>query len=140
MVLLSAFSTPAADWGTDYQKALQQAAQEKKVVLLDFTGSDWCAACMKLKKDVFSTPEFQAFAKEKLVLVEVDFPIKKKLSPEQTAANKKLEEQFQIEGYPTVLLVDPSGKKLGAEEGYAGGGPKAYLKRLEEIIVSGKQN
>ena len=137
-LLLAAASAFAAEWGTDYPNALEQARQEKKVVLLDFTGSDWCAGCMQLKKDVFSTKEFEAFAKENLVLVEVDFPIKKKISEEQKAANQKLEEQFAVEGYPTVVLVDPSGKKLGMEEGYLGNGPKAYIKRLEEILAKGK--
>ena len=141
LLLLSLVLTaPAAEWGVDYAAALKKAKQENKVVILDFTGSDWCAACMKLKKDVFSTPEFADFAKKHLVLVEVDFPMKKKISPEQKAANEKLEQQFNVEGYPTVVLVDPSGKKLGAEEGYANTGPKPYLQRLQEIIANGRTN
>lgn len=74
-------------WLTDAAKAQAQAKAEKKLVLLDFTGSDWCGWCIKLNKEVFSKPEFAEYAKKNLVLVEVDFPRRKKLSPAQNKAN-----------------------------------------------------
>ena len=70
----SAVAGAAAGWDDDYEKAVAQAKAEKKMVLLDFTGSDWCGWCIKLDKEVFSQPEFKDYAKENLVLVEVDFP------------------------------------------------------------------
>src|SRR5690606_26472308 len=114
---LMAFSVVAASaadgaWLTDFNKAKQQAKQENKAVLLDFTGSDWCPPCKKLAKDVFSTQEFKDFAKGKLVLVEVDFPSQKKLSDEQKQANEKLKEEFKIRAYPTIVVLDSSGKEL----------------------------
>ena len=136
---LLVFSTAGAEWETDFAKAKERAKKENKVLLLDFTGSDWCAGCMKLKKDVFSTPEFAAFAGENLVLVEVDFPMKKKIAAEQRAANEKLEQQYGIEGYPTVIIADADGKKVDMEEGYGGEGAKAYLKRLNEMVSKAKK-
>src|SRR5262245_21345988 len=77
-------------WGTDANAALAQAKKEKKLVVLNFTGSDWCGWCIKLKKEVFDTTEFSNYTKDNLVLVEVDFPSKKKQSAELKKANDVL--------------------------------------------------
>src|SRR5882672_6835374 len=74
-------------WLTDAKKAQEQAKAEKKLVLLDFTGSDWCGWCIRLNKEVFSKPEFQDYAAKNLVLVEVDFPRSKTQSAELKAQN-----------------------------------------------------
>lgn len=132
---LLAASAADDQWLTDFEKAKAQAKKENKVVLLDFTGSDWCPPCMKLHKEVFTTKEFQEFAKKNLVLVEVDFPSKKKLSAEQKQSNEKLKEQFDIEGFPTIILLDPSGKKLGQFVGYGGEAPKDYIQKLEKTMA-----
>lgn len=100
-------------WLTDYRQALARAKSEKKLVLLDFTGSDFCNACKQLKGEVFPKKEFQDYARRRLVLVEVDFPLNKKLSEAQTSANNELKERFKVDGFPTLLIVDASGKKLG---------------------------
>ena len=134
--LLLAVSTSGiaaeAEWLTDYQAALNRAGTEHKLVLLDFTGSDWCGWCMKLKAEVFDQSEFAAFAKENLVLVEVDFPRGKQLSAEQRAANGSLARNFNIRSYPTIILLDASGNKVG-DAGYIPGGPKAFIEHLEKI-------
>jgi thioredoxin-related protein len=120
------FAATAAEpeWLTDAAKAQAQAKTENKLVLLDFTGSDWCGWCIKLNKEVFNTPEFAEYAKKNLVLVEVDFPRKKKLSAEQKSANEALSKQYGIEGFPTLILLDGSGKKLG-ELSYSDGVEKS---------------
>src|SRR6266478_4278624 len=82
-------------WLTDLPKAQAKAKEEKKLVLMDFTGSDWCGFCIKLNKEVFSKPEFTEYAKKNLVLVEVDFPTKKELSAAQKKANAALKEKYQ---------------------------------------------
>lgn len=120
------------DWQTDLPKAQAQAAKEKKLVLLDFTGSDWCGWCIKLKNEVFSQPAFHQYANANLVLVEVDFPRRKKLSAEQTKANKELAKKYDIKGYPTIIVLDGQGKKVG-ELGYQPGGPKAFIASLEKL-------
>src|SRR5690242_19664467 len=88
--VVATVSAAESGWITDAAKAQETAKAEKKLVLLDFTGSDWCGWCIKLHKEVFSTPEFEKYAKENLVLVEVDFPRKKQLSAEQKTANGAL--------------------------------------------------
>src|SRR3954465_4955013 len=103
---LSLTRLPAERWGENYEKALEQAKAENKLVLMDFTGSDWCGWCIKLNKEVFSTPEFAEYAKKNLVLVEVDFPNKKPQSAELKKANEALQEKYKIEGYPTVIVLN----------------------------------
>ena len=119
-------------WLTDAAKAQAQAKSDKKLVLLDFTGSDWCGWCIRLHKEVFSKPEFAEYAKKNLVLVEVDFPRRKQLSAEQKKANGALAAKYQIEGYPTLIILDGTGQKVGGL-GYMAGGPKAFLAELEKI-------
>ena len=77
-------------WTTDYAKALAQAKTEKKLVLLDFTGSDWCGWCMKLDKDTFDQPEFADYAAKNLVLVQLDYPQHKEQSDDLKSANAAL--------------------------------------------------
>ncbi|MCA1658760.1 MAG: thioredoxin family protein, partial [Verrucomicrobiaceae bacterium] len=112
----------AAEWSTDYAKALASAKTQNKRVLLDFTGSDWCGPCIQFKKQALSRPEFAAYAAKNLVLVEVDYPQRKKQSPELVKQNERLAKQYSIEekGYPTVVLLDPNGKILREFNGYSG--------------------
>ncbi len=102
----------AANWGTDIAAAQRQAAQSGKNVFVIFTGSDWCGPCIQLKKSVLSTAEFEAYADEHFVLVELDFPRKKKLPAAQQAANRKYAAQYKVRGYPTMVILSPEGKEL----------------------------
>ena len=120
------------NWQTDAAKAQTQAKAEKKLVMLDFTGSDWCGWCIRLNKEVFSKPEFAEYAKKNLVLVEVDFPRRKELSAEQKKANGALAAKYQIEGYPTLIILDGAGQKVG-QLGYMAGGPKAFIAELDKL-------
>ncbi len=131
-LFLATLSAPAADWGTDLPKAIAKAKAENKLVLVDFTGSDWCGWCIRLKKEVFDTPEFAAYAAKHLVPVEIDFPRKKAISPELKAANKALADQYGIEGFPTIIVLDGSGKQVG-KLGYLPGGPKPFLAELAKL-------
>ena len=117
-------------WLTDLPKAQAQAKAEKKLVLMNFTGTDWCPWCWKLRDEVFKTPEFAAYAKKNLVLVELDFPRKKELPADQKAANKELAAKYEVKGYPTVVVLDAAGKKVG-KTGYMKGGPAAFTKELD---------
>jgi thioredoxin-related protein len=121
-------------WLTDLEAAKKQAAQEKKAVLIDFTGSDWCPPCKKLKADVFDKEEFKKFAADNLVLVEVDFPRSKPQSPELKKANAALQKSYKIEAYPTIVILDPSGKKLQEFQGYGGEDVKAYIAKIQKAL------
>ncbi len=125
----------AESWTTDLPKAQAEAKKEKKLVLMDFTGSDWCGWCIRLHKEVFSTPEFAKYAKDNLVLVEVDFPRKKSQSAELKKANHALQSKYGIEGYPTIIVLNGDGQKVG-QLGYMKGGPKAFIAELDKLKKS----
>jgi thioredoxin-related protein len=119
-------------WMTDLPKAQAKAKTESKLVMLDFTGSDWCGWCIKLHKEVFSQPEFADYAKKNLVLVEVDFPRSKPQSAELKKANAALQDKYKVEGYPTIIVLNGEGQKVG-ELGYQPGGPKAFIAELDKL-------
>ncbi len=121
------------EWLESYPKAMIVAAQQNRPMLLDFTGSDWCGWCIKLDKEVLSTPEFAAYAKEKLVLVKLDFPRSRKLPDNVVRQNKALMTRHGVSGFPTLIVADASGKALGTL-GYMEGGPKAFLAKLGEFV------
>lgn len=120
------------NWLTDLPKAQAAAKADNKLVMLDFTGSDWCGWCIKLNKEIFSKPEFAEYAAKNLVLVEVDFPRAKKQSAELKQANQALQAKYKIEGYPTIIVLNSDGKKVG-ELGYMDGGPKAFIAELDKL-------
>jgi thioredoxin-related protein len=120
-----------AAWLTDVPQAQTQAKAENKIVLMDFTGSDWCGWCIKFKKEVLDTPEFQAYAAKNVVLVELDYPNKKVQSDDLKKANADLKSKYDIHGFPTLVVLDKNGKEIGRQVGYAEGGPKAFIAQLE---------
>jgi protein disulfide-isomerase len=130
---------PAAEWLTDYETALKKAKDLNRPILLDFTGSDWCGGCIKLKKEVFDTPEFKKYASENLILVELDFPMRKPQPPALKSQNRKLQAQFSIQGYPTIVLLDTTGKEIG-RTGYRPGGGASYVKHLQELLSKTTSN
>lgn len=127
---LSAHAAAPAGWTEDYAKAVEKAKTEKKNILLDFTGSDWCPYCIQMVKEVLSQPKFKAYAKDNLVLVEVDFPNSKPQSKKIKDQNKSLKEKFGAKGFPTFVVVDPEGKELWKSVGYTKGGPDAFIQSI----------
>ncbi len=127
----SAERSSGLSWGTNLPEALNQARSENKMVLLDFTGSDWCPWCIKFDHDVLSTGKFANYAQNKLVLVLVDFPRHKPQGEALKQANEALAKRFGVDGYPTYVLLSNAGKELGRQVGYAEGGPDAFIAQLE---------
>jgi thioredoxin-related protein len=119
-------------WLTDFATAQGQARAENRLLLIAFTGSDWCPPCIMLDRQVFAQPEFADYAAKHLVLLQVDFPHGKVQSDAQKAANYKLADRFGIDGFPTVIVLDSSGKKIG-ELGYMPGGPRPFIAALEKL-------
>jgi protein disulfide-isomerase len=122
-----------AEWLTDLTKAKDKARADKKMVLIDFNGSDWCPPCKALRKDVFSSPQFVAYAKTNLVLVDIDFPVHKEQTEELKKTNQALSEKFKVEGYPTVVVLGSDGNELKKETGYSGQSAKEFIAELERL-------
>ncbi len=121
MSLIVFISTP---WETSMDAAIQKAKTENKLILLNFSGSDWCGPCIKLKKEVLDSPDFLKFSENKLVLVRADFPRKKsnRLSEVKTQENEKLAERYNAKGkFPFTVLIDANGKVLKEWDGYEKG-------------------
>ncbi len=137
LALGSSAAFAAAGWGDDYEKATTQAKAEKKLVLLDFTGSDWCSWCVKMDKEVFSTPEFKQYAQDNLVLVELDFPHNKPQNASTTEQNNTLKGQYGVQGFPTLVVLDSNGRKLKDFVGFQPGGPKAFIAQLDALKAGG---
>jgi protein disulfide-isomerase len=129
---LQGLAADEMQWQTDLPKAQAQAKKEGKLVVMDFTGSDWCPWCIKLHDEVFSKSDFTDYAKKNLVLVIVDFPRNKTQPEELKKANQALQEKYKIEGFPTVVVLDGDGKQVG-ELGYQPGGPKAFIASLKKL-------
>jgi len=120
-------------WLTDFEKAKTEAATKKLPILADFSGSDWCGWCIKLDKEVFAKAEFLEYAKDNLVLLSLDFPARKPQDAALVKQNKALAAKYGIKGYPTVILLDATGKEI-ARTGYRAGGPETYIKHLQELL------
>jgi thioredoxin-related protein len=125
-------------WLDDYHKAQEEAKASHKLLLLNFTGSDWCGWCIRLTQDVFSQSDFKDYAGKNLVLMELDFP--RPGGPRaqaQTADLKKqnleLARQYNVYGFPTLIVLNGNGQKLWQFEGYVSGGPAALIAQLEKL-------
>ena len=108
-------------WQLDFEQAKTEATQTHKLILVNFSGSDWCGPCIKLKKNVFESDAFQAYAADHLILVRADFPrlSKNKLTDEQTARNETLAEHYNRQGkFPFTVLLDAGGRVLHEWDGY----------------------
>ena len=133
-------------WHTDLQKAISLSQKDKKPMMLFFTGSDWCGWCHKLQKEVFYQEDFVKWAKDNVVLVEVDFPSRtgeayKKQTDETRQQNNLLQQQFSVRGYPTVWFVKPEKTKEGkvnlaqlGQTGYVAGGAQNWINGAVSII------
>ncbi len=125
-------------WVPDFDKAVAQAKAEKKDLLVDFTGSDWCIWCKRLHDEIFSKDEFLTAAKKDYVLVALDFPnspeVKAKVPNPQR--NAELRDKYKIQGYPTVLLMTPDGDVFG-RTGYQKGGPGPFVENMAKLRAEG---
>ena len=122
-----------SSWLNDYKKAQEEAKTNNKFILLNFTGSDWCGWCIKFDKEVFSQPQFKDYAHNNLVLVELDFPRRKPQSPDLQKQNRQLAMQYEVFGFPTIVVLNSSGQKLWQYDGYFSGGPEAFIAQLQKL-------
>ena len=132
LVLAFTFQSFAQEWTTDFEEAKMTATKNNQNIVLVFQGSDWCAPCIKLEKEIWNTSEFQKLNEDHFVMLKADFPRRKKnkLPEAQENQNKKLAELYNPNGYfPLVVVLDKNGKTLG-KLGYEKTTPSQYFKKL----------
>ena len=125
----------AQEWFTDYNEAVRIASEKNRNIVLVFQGSDWCAPCIKLERELWSSDVFKNFAKDHFVMLKADFPRKKanQLDKNQQEKNDKLAEKYNKEGnFPFVIVLDKNGKVLG-QTGYKRITPEEYIKLLTDF-------
>ncbi|UCH66957.1 MAG: thioredoxin family protein [Ignavibacterium sp.] len=128
-------STSKLNWTTNLEQAIESAKKENKAVLVNFTGSDWCKWCFKLRDEVFVQSDFEEYADENLVLVVIDFPRSKTQSNETRMYNQKIAQQFGIQGFPTIVLFNKEGVPV-AKTGYQPGGAANYVNHIKSFLGS----
>ncbi|NBU91835.1 MAG: thioredoxin family protein [Flavobacteriia bacterium] len=136
--------TTTLTWYNDVSLAAEAASTQSKPMLLFFTGSDWCGWCHRLQREVFNTPAFYTWASTNVILVELDFP-KNKVQPQNIKdQNQLLQQQFQVQGYPTIWFVNVTKEdekynmKSLSSSGYMAGGPDVWIANAKSIIAGGK--
>jgi thioredoxin-related protein len=132
--LLGAVSARAdSAWGINYKKAQEEAKASNKLVLLNFTGSDWCGYCIQFDRLILSQPQFKDYAAKNLILVEIDFPRQKPQNVETRKQNQELAERYQVEGFPTLILLNGEGKTVWRFDGFYTAGVAAFLAELDKV-------
>jgi thioredoxin-related protein len=129
--------TSSSEWLTNFDAAKEIAGKDNKFILLNFSGSDWCAPCIKMKQEVFQNEAFMSIADKQLVLIRADFPRSKKnqLSKEQKAHNEALAEKYNPLGkFPYTLLLDKNGKILKEWDGYEVASQDKFIAALKKEL------
>lgn len=141
LLLLGSFLLSFVGWDTNFENAKKQAAKEHKLILLNFSGSDWCGPCIRLHDEIFESATFKNFADNNLVLVNADFPRLKKnqLSKEQQKSNDKLADKYNPEGiFPFTVLMNADGTVIKSWEGYPNETAEQFTKGLNDLIDARK--
>ena len=141
MTVLIGLLGAGSPWETNFEKAKQAAQTDHKLILLNFSGSDWCGPCIRLHKEIFDSKVFSAYAQDHLILLNADFPRLKKnqLSKEQQANNDQLAESYNKEGkFPFTVLLTADGKILKAWEGYPHISPEEFTDQVKAMVDAGK--
>ena len=141
----STYKSSIPGWYVNIQKANVESAKTGKPILANFTGSDWCGWCKKLRREVFDTPEFKEWARENVVLLELDYPRNKTVPEDIKKQNSDLQKAFSIQGYPTLWIFTLSNTDQGqatvnpyGKLSYIPGGPQAWIKKADEVLANKK--
>jgi len=131
------FLVNAVNWSGDFSVAQKQAAQEHKLIMINFSGSDWCGPCIRLRTEILESAAFENYASDHLVLVRADFPRQKKdqLSKEQVKLNEALADKYNPDGkFPYTLLVDENGKVLKAWDGFPDETADQFVAQVSAVV------
>ncbi|MFA6082722.1 thioredoxin family protein [Mucilaginibacter sp.] len=134
-IILFAFATPAINWSGDFNEAQKEAQKTHKLIIINFSGSDWCGPCIRTRKEILETKIFEDYASGHLVLVRADFPRQKKnqLPKEQVKRNETLADRYNPDGeFPLTLLVDENGKVLKKWEGFPNVTPQKFVDQINQ--------
>lgn len=134
--IIMAFFIAGPTWFGNFNKATIEANNQHKLILVNFSGSDWCGPCIRLTKEIFESQTFEDYASKNLVLVRADFPRQKKnqLSSEQQKENEKLADKYNPNGtFPETLLVDENGKILKKWDGFPNESPEEFVSEINTI-------
>ncbi|QHS59132.1 thioredoxin family protein [Chitinophaga agri] len=124
-------------WGTDFEKARKEAAEKHHMILLNFSGSDWCGPCIRLRHEIFDDSAFLNYADQQLILINADFPRSKKnqLSKQQQQSNDALADKYNPEGrFPYTLLLDENGKVIRTWDGFPNTTPEGFVAQLKSSV------
>jgi thioredoxin-related protein len=137
-VVFGSFSSiPRFNWLTNFEQAKSEASHSKKFIILYFSGSDWCAPCIRLKTEIFESPVFIAYAEDNLVLANADFPRLKKNQLEKTQIrhNEALADKYNPEGkFPLTILLDASGKFIKQWDGFPQKSPEQFVDEIKKTL------
>ncbi len=135
-VFIAMFFMTGITWSGDFSVAQKQASQEHKLILINFSGSDWCGPCIRLRKEILESSTFENYASDHLVLVRADFPRQKKnqLSKDQVKLNEALADKYNPDGkFPYTLLVDENGKVLKDWDGFPNETPDQFVSQISAV-------
>ncbi|WP_448104441.1 thioredoxin family protein [Pedobacter panaciterrae] len=138
LITLLSFVPASLIWNGNFNEAQQQAKAGHQQILINFSGSDWCGPCIRLRKEIFESETFENYAKPHLVLVRADFPRQKKnrLSAAQIEQNEALAEKYNPEGkFPYTLLVNEDGKVLKSWDGYPNESPEKFVQEIKTTVT-----
>jgi thioredoxin-related protein len=141
ITLLSSFLFFSPGWETNFDKAKQEAQTEHKLILLNFSGSDWCGPCIRMHKEIFENNAFTQYAGDHLVLVKADFPRLKKhqLTADQQQKNDQLADRYNKNGiFPLTLLITPGGQVIKKWEGLPQVSPEEFTNQVKAITDANK--
>ena len=141
VIIFSSFMFSNGTWETDFNKAKQSARSEHKLILLNFSGSDWCGPCIRMHKEMFENNSFVQYADEHLILVNADFPRLKKhqLAKDQQAKNDQLADKYNKDGiFPLTVLLNSDGKVLKEWQGLPPISPEEFTKQVKEVFDASK--
>jgi thioredoxin-related protein len=140
LLLISVFAVSTAQWQTDFEKAKKQANTEHKLILLNFSGSDWCIPCMRMHREIFDSEVFDKYASQNLVLVNANFPRLKKNKPDKQVKlqNEALAALYNKEGrFPFTVLLNTDGKVLRTWDGMPDIAPDEFVNQVKAIADAG---
>lgn len=136
ILILCFLLTAQISWSGNFDETLKEAVTTHKLIVINFSGSDWCGPCIRLRKEILETPTFESYAQAHLLLVRADFPRQKKnqLSKEQTKRNEALADKYNPDGkFPYTLVVDEHGKVLKAWDGYPDETPEQFVNQIQKL-------